>query len=196
MMPVLCNGLLTKNGPRARSWANWIGLVLLGFLLSASLQHANGQTTTAQVSGSVMDANGALIPGTSVTATNIDTGFFRKTVSNSTGIYTLNLLPPGRYKIVFEKPGFSLRTDENIVLTVGESLTLDAPLATGAANETVAVQADVQVPADLHFGTGHRYRAEGNPRHSLKWQELHANALVDPGCNAYFSQPRRSLGAK
>lgn len=143
-MPGLRDVLLTENGPRCRSKVNWIGLVLLGFFLGASHQLANGQTTTAQVSGSVSDANGGLIPGASVTATNIETGFFRKTVSNGTGNYVLNLLPPGRYQIVFEKSGFSVRTDENIVLTVDESLTLDAPLATGRANETVAVQADVQ----------------------------------------------------
>lgn len=136
--------LLTKNGSRCGKRLNWVGLMLLGLLLGASLPHSDGQTTSGQISGSVLDASGSLIVGASVTATNIETGFQRKTVSNSTGNYVLNLLPPGKYQIVFEKAGFSVRTDENIVLTVDESLTLDAPLATGSTNETVAVQADVQ----------------------------------------------------
>jgi hypothetical protein len=119
-------------------------LTVLALVIGTALSAAHGQTTTAHVSGTVTDSSGARIPGASVTATNIDTGLSRKTVSNDSGTYVLDILPPGRYKIIFHKPGFSVRTDENLTLTVDEGLVLNAPLALGSANEVVTVQADVQ----------------------------------------------------
>ena len=119
-------------------------LTVLALVIATALSTAHGQTTTAKVSGTVTDSSGARIPGASVTATNIDTGLSRKTTSNDSGTYVIDILPPGRYKIIFDKPGFSVRTDENLTLTVAQSLVLNAPLALGTANEVVTVQADVQ----------------------------------------------------
>lgn len=116
----------------------------LALLMGTTLSAAYGQTTTAKVSGTVTDSSGARIPGASVTATNVDTGLSRKTVSNGSGTYVLDILPPGRYKVIFDKPGFSVLTDENLTLNVAQSLVLNAPLALGTANEVVTVQADVQ----------------------------------------------------
>src|ERR1051326_5648097 len=54
---------------------------------------------TAQISGSVKDPSGAVLPGVEITATQIDTGIARTTVTNETGSYVLANLPLGPYRV-------------------------------------------------------------------------------------------------
>src|SRR3954465_12011972 len=54
---------------------------------------------TAQISGTVQDQSGAVLPGVEITATQTDTGISRMTVTNETGHYILPSLPLGPYKL-------------------------------------------------------------------------------------------------
>ena len=62
--------------------------------------------STAQITGTVKDASGAVLPGAEVTATHIETGIARMTVSNETGAYVLPNLVTGAYKFEASLPGF------------------------------------------------------------------------------------------
>ena len=54
---------------------------------------------TAQISGTVKDQSGAVLPGVEVTATQTDTGIARTTVTNETGSYVLSNLTTGPYRL-------------------------------------------------------------------------------------------------
>ena len=68
------------------------------------------QTITANVNGTVTDASHAVIPGATITATNVDTNVRTNTTSNNAGIYNIRFLQVGRYNLTVEAQGFETRT--------------------------------------------------------------------------------------
>src|SRR5437016_3863619 len=76
---------------------------------------------TAQMSGTVRDQSGAVLPGVEVTATQTATGVSRSTVSNETGSYILPNLSLGPYKLEAALTGFRTFVQTGIVLQVGSS---------------------------------------------------------------------------
>jgi hypothetical protein len=97
---------------------------------------------TAQMSGSVADASGAVLPGVEVTAMQTSTGLSRSTVTNETGYYVLPNLPLGPYTLEVSLPGFRKFVRTGIVLQVGSNPTINVVLEVGQVTETVEVQAD------------------------------------------------------
>ncbi len=71
---------------------------------------------TAQISGAVQDQSGAVLPGAEITATQIDTGVSRTTITNETGYYVLPNLPLGPYRLEAGLPGFRTFVQTGIVL--------------------------------------------------------------------------------
>jgi protocatechuate 3,4-dioxygenase beta subunit len=92
----------------------WLPVCLLACLLSSN-SFAQG-TVNATVGGTVADASGALIPGVSVTATNVGTGIVNSAVTNESGAYNFASLQPGTYKISAELPGFQTQTFTDVHL--------------------------------------------------------------------------------
>src|SRR5262245_38811560 len=74
---------------------------------------------TAQISGTVTDASGAVLPGVEVTTTQTATGLARSVVTNETGAYTFANLPIGPYRLEAALPGFRTFSQTGIVLQVG-----------------------------------------------------------------------------
>lgn len=118
-------------------------------LLVVTGGHLFAQGTNAVVSGTVLDPSKAVIPGATVTATNIDTGLKTDTVSNEAGVYTFPSLQPGTYKITGEMPGFKTFTYEKVKLDVAARITLNLPLELGMQSETVTVQATLETALGL-----------------------------------------------
>src|SRR6267142_3440468 len=98
--------------------------------------------STAQLSGTVSDPSGAVLPGVEVTATQTGTGLTRSVVTNETGSYSVTSLPVGPYKLEAALPGFSTFVQIGIVLTVGANPLINVSLTVGQVSETVQVQAD------------------------------------------------------
>src|SRR5688572_22503578 len=100
---------------------------------------AAAQSDRAQLSGRVKDAQGASVPGATVTATDRNARTMTVAVSDSTGFFIFPNLRPGRYDVSAELQGFkkSLRTD--VALDAAGSLALDFSLETGAITEEVTV---------------------------------------------------------
>src|SRR5690348_2621776 len=73
---------------------------------------------TAQISGTVRDQSGAVLPGVEISATQTDTGIMRTTVTNETGSYVLPNLAVGPYKLEAALPGFRTFIQNGIVLQV------------------------------------------------------------------------------
>ena len=113
--------------------------VLLAFPL-ASIAHA--QVTSATIVGTVTDSSGAALPGATVTARNVDTGFTRTVPSNEDGAYRLEFLPIGSYTVEVTLSGFKTSTRSGIVLNVNDTARVDASLSIGGVAETVNVEAE------------------------------------------------------
>jgi hypothetical protein len=123
---------------------NRIGICLLaGFLALASAgASAWAQATTAQISGSVKDSSGAVLPGVEITVTQTATGAKRSVVTNETGNYVLASLPLGPYMLEASLPGFKSYVQTGIVLQVDDSPIITVVLQVGQVSEQVEVQAN------------------------------------------------------
>src|SRR6187200_1975094 len=91
--------------------------LLLVVFASASLW----AQATAQISGTVKDQSGAVLPGVEITATQTDTGVARTTITNETGTFALPNLVTGPYKLEAALPGFRTFVQTGIVLQVNGS---------------------------------------------------------------------------
>jgi len=111
------------------------------FLLTFLSIPAAAQTNKAEIVGTVKDANGAVVPGASVTITKVDTGTERKVTSGDAGEYNAPLLDIGRYKVTATKQGFQTTTNENIVLQTNDRVRVDLELKPGDVSGVVTITA-------------------------------------------------------
>ncbi len=109
-------------------------MVLFGRLPQAGAQ------ATAQVSGTVTDPAGAIVPGASVVLKNTDTNAERSITANSDGVYTFSGLQPGSYSVTVTSGGFSPFT-ASVVVTVGGEFTINSKLSVSSST-TVQVSDD------------------------------------------------------
>ena len=109
----------------------------LAMLLGGISAHA--QQTTGNITGRILDPQGAAVPGVTVTARSSATGFTRTEVSDAEGIYRLNALPVGIYDVTAELQGFASVSRKAIDVNVGQTQTVDFALRVAAVAETVNV---------------------------------------------------------
>jgi hypothetical protein len=103
---------------------------------------AAAQQGTTEVRGRVLDPQGAVLPGVTVTIRNQETGISRETVSSAEGTYFVSGLIPGIYEIGAELQGFKKSTQRDIRLEIGKTASVDVRLEVGSLEETVNVQAE------------------------------------------------------
>ena len=96
---------------------------------------------TAQITGTVRDASGGVLPGVDVTATQTQTNFARSSVTDENGNYTLTNLPIGPYRLQAMLSGFRTFVQTGIVLTVNANPEIAIEMGLGALTETVSVEA-------------------------------------------------------
>lgn len=111
----------------------------LPLLLLTLAPSAAAQQQLGALQGTIMDQTGAVLPGVSVTATNLDTGVQRMTVSNQTGVYRVQSLDPGRYRVVADLQGFRTAERREIILSVGATLGVNFTMQAGGVEERIDV---------------------------------------------------------
>jgi hypothetical protein len=99
----------------------------------------------AQISGFVKDPSGSVVVNASLTTTNVDTGAERKSSTNESGLYSIPLLPPGKYNMVVQASGFQTQRREGIILEVAQSVRIDYSLEVGTTQQAVTVTADASM---------------------------------------------------
>src|SRR5688572_20471204 len=109
-----------------------VWLLALFVLTSVS---ASAQQTTGTIVGRVLDDQGAAIPGATVTASSATTGFTREAVSDAEGVYRLSALPVGRFDMTVELVGFTKIDRKDVVVNVGQTITLDFSLRLASVAE-------------------------------------------------------------
>src|SRR5439155_26188827 len=98
--------------------------LILVVLLGLSALPARAQVAQAELRGAVVDQSGGAQPGATITATHVETGTSRTTVTTETGTYVMPALPIGSYTIKAELTGFGTLTKEGVRLGVGDSAIL------------------------------------------------------------------------
>jgi len=119
------------------SFIRWTLVLCLVLCVAGSAFSQN--RNSGEIRGTV-SAGGAVVPGATVTLTNIDTGETKTFVTNQDGIYDTVSTPAGNYRISFSQTGFKKLVRGPITLQV-DVITEDASLQVGAVTETVEVTA-------------------------------------------------------
>ncbi|MDQ6786874.1 MAG: carboxypeptidase-like regulatory domain-containing protein [Acidobacteriota bacterium] len=122
--------------------AERISMLALMMFFCAAAVFAQAQASTADLRGTIVDPNGAVVPGANVTARNAATGITRTVVSNDEGVYQIFSLPPGEYEVSAEAATFKKVVISSVRLTVGQSAELPIKLEIGASNVVVNVSGE------------------------------------------------------
>lgn len=103
------------------------------------------QTDRATLTGTVTDASGAVIPGVSVTAINLETRVETPTTTSSAGIFHILNLPIGRYSVLFKKEGFANVERTEMTLTISQVAEINVTMNVGKVAQTIEVQAQAPI---------------------------------------------------
>ena len=112
-----------------------LGLIAFVFVMTSL---ADAQVITATIRGKVVDQQGAVLPGATVTARQVETNATRSAVTTGVGHYLLPSLTPGRYEVTAALEGFA-PAGRPVELTVGAEFTVDFTLKVSSVAETVTV---------------------------------------------------------
>src|SRR4051794_1213867 len=116
-----------------------LSIAFLGMLAAFTLY---GQDSRATITGSITDAQGAVVPAARVEAKNLDTNIVYPTVTTSAGIYTIPLVPTGTYSITASHEGFERATQAKVDVRTGERVQADFKLTIGAISQEVSVSSE------------------------------------------------------
>ena len=159
-----------------RRWLVGLLAVVVWIALAPSALAQN-----AQITGTVKDSSGAIIPGATVTARNVDTGLTRVAVTDGGGEYRLPSLTPGRYSVASELSGFSTETRPDIVLIIDQTAILTFVLKPAAIAESVTVTGDSPIVdvtrSDVSTSVSSQ-QIQDLPVASRRWIDL---AMLTPG---------------
>lgn len=140
-----------------------------------------GQVDRATLTGNIADPSGAVIDAARITVESSATGFRREATTSAAGSYQLPGLPVGSYSVTIAKTGFNTVKFEGVVLTVGQSRTLDAQLALGAVSTAVDVAANAtpieQTNAEIGSVIGEQ-QIKNIPLNGRHWASL---MMLAPG---------------
>src|SRR5262249_10236351 len=125
----------------SRSMKHFLAVVIALSLWACAL---TAQTSTSQITGTVHDSTGAVVPGAQVTATNEDTGNAYRQQTNGAGLYAFPSVPIGKYSVVVDLKGFRTTRSTGNVLVVNTPLAVDFTLEVGANTDIVEVSASAE----------------------------------------------------
>ena len=119
-------------------------LFVLVVLAAASVSPvvSQSQANAADLTGTVVDPNGAVVAGATVTARNLGTGIERTATTSDDGTYAIIGLPPGDYEVSSEAATFKRVVISPVRLTVGQAAELRIPMEIGAQDAVVNVTGD------------------------------------------------------
>ncbi|MBV9074494.1 MAG: TonB-dependent receptor [Acidobacteria bacterium] len=116
-------------------------LCTIAVLLFATIGSSQTQITSGVIQGVVIDPSGAVIPGASVEAHNLDTDVRLTTSSDESGRFAFLALNPGRYEVQSKKNGFAALTEQGLDLTVGQAINVRLTMKVSTTGETITVTA-------------------------------------------------------
>jgi Carboxypeptidase regulatory-like domain/TonB dependent receptor len=143
------------QGKSASLWIARSAFFLCLALLPGIGPSAHTQVLYGTITGNVTDPSGAVVPNATVDAANTATGVHRSTVSNGSGIYTLEALEPGSHDVTISVSGFAPFKAVGVSVSPNQITRVDAKLTTGAVSQQVVVSAATPVlqtdKADVNY---------------------------------------------
>ena len=130
---------------------------LLAVTLGASPLGA--QSTSGTIQGVVLDNQGGVVPGATVTARNVDTNVSRSVATDAGGVYRLLEMPLGNYEVTVELTGFSRYVRSGVTLSVSQTAVVDAEIRPAALTEVIEVRADAPLLNVTNAEVGVRFDA-------------------------------------
>lgn len=120
---------------------------VVSFLLVSTLAvtAAYGQSTSAQLLGTIVDPSGAAVANASVAAEQAATTVKFTTVSGPTGEYRFPSLPAGTYTLTVDRDGFKDHKQSSLVLHTGDVQAVDMKLVIGVRPESVEVKSQPEL---------------------------------------------------
>ena len=118
-----------------------LAFLLLIMLIAALTAHSAWGQTSGRITGTVKDATGAVIPGSTVTAMNVSTGVRQSVLTNQAGVYAFPLLSVGAYTVEASASGFKSEKQAGVRIDVNTSLNMDFTLHVSGEAQTVTVNA-------------------------------------------------------
>ena len=137
-MKTSSNQIGHHTGQCARS-LDWVGRLLLLVLLICGSTMALAQVNTGDITGSVTDPTGAIVPKATVTIENLATHEKRTQQSNDAGSYTFTFLQPGHYSVSVKASGFKGYAVPDLAIQGGDHARADAPMQVGEQSQIVEV---------------------------------------------------------
>ena len=153
---------------------------------------AHGQTPTGEVSGTVFDESGALLPNAAIAVVNMATGLTRQLKSDSVGVFSTAALPPGRYEVRAKGEGFRALVRQATV-EAGTTTTVDLHMQVGQLQDTVTVEsATAQIAYESHAieGVITRQQIQDLPLNGRSFVQLAAlepGVSVSPGTTSQYN---------
>ena len=152
---------------------------LLVFAMSAI---AFGQgTVTGAISGVVTNPAKEVVPGATVTVKNVGTNREDTATSDDQGRFRIPNLEPGTYTVTVNSTGFSVFTQEKVIVEVGTSTSVNASLSVGAVTGEVLITSDAPVinTSEQNFAnTVNQTQINNLPINGSRWSQF---ALLNPG---------------
>ena len=139
----------------ARWWRSVLIVAVCALLLSSAPRVA-GQAVNATLLGTVTDSSGAAVANAKVGVMEIKTGVKRQAITNESGNYQFENLPPGLYQVVVDHEGFKKVTRTDIDVIVNSDVRVDLTLQPGSASETITVSAEVPILQTDRADTGRK----------------------------------------
>lgn len=156
--------------------------------------------STANLSGTVTDPTGAVVPNAHVTVHSLATGTNRDVNTDPAGLYAVPSLQPGDYSLQAVAPGFAAYKVNKVTLNVDQRVTVNMQLPVQSAGETVQVESSatqvetqtITVGQVIDRNTVQQIPLNG--RHFLDLTVLTPGGVVAP-TTGNLTSPSRGLGA-
>jgi hypothetical protein len=131
---------MKSRASSCRGVHRWLAVVLCVAVFSFGVRAHAQAAGTGSIQGIIADATGAIIPGASVTATNVATQVKQISVTEGNGLYSFPNLAIGTYTLDVVAPGFEHYTRSNVVLEVGSSIAINIGMTVGRTDQKIEVQ--------------------------------------------------------
>ncbi|HVI70978.1 MAG TPA: carboxypeptidase-like regulatory domain-containing protein, partial [Pyrinomonadaceae bacterium] len=154
---------------------------MLSFFLFLMLFTQGG---AGQLTGNVVDANGAVVTGANVKLISLATAQERETVTNDSGDFAFTLLPAGPYKLEITASGFRTVVVEEVRINVTQTTTLPVRLDAAAVSEMVTVKAETPLVQQETSQVGRTIQEETIRQLPLPTRNFQQLLTLSPGTSS------------
>ena len=158
-----------------------LACVLSVFILLFPLATVVSSQTLGMIEGRVIDSTGAVLPGATVSVTNVATSIARVAVTNTQGLFRALNLNPGQYEVQVEMQGFRTAIRKNVNLTVGETVNLNFTLDLQSVAESVEVTGNAPLVNTVNSEVGQTVDTRKVTELPLNGRDFTRLSLLAPG---------------